>query len=171
MHGQGPPCSSPTTNATPRGSLEATTLDKMTQVFAHVSTMPLLSWDETLNIGEPSRPLVRLPSKIHIADHAVSRGYRRDRDACRDGRCIRCWSDMLCNTEPIKPLTAFTHLTVKFTPLHTSPFLFRSLRTSNEPLNHLFELTPHLIHALPLCLYIPPILDFDRGTGRLRYLL
>ena len=88
---------------------------------------------------------------------------------------------MLCNTEPSNYPelgTAFTHLAVKFTftpprftPLHISISLPNSLRTPNEPLDHLFQLTPHLIHALPLCLHIPPILDFDRGAGRLRKLV
>ncbi len=59
----------------------------------------------------------------------------------------------------------------RFTPLHISISLPNSLRTPNEPLDHLFQLTPHLIHALPLCLHIPPILDFDRGAGRLRKLV
>src|SRR6266436_4204320 len=93
--------------------------------------------------------------------------------AVTDMHGTRCWNAVQHGSIKQDHLelreTAFTHLAVTFTLLHIS--LRNSLGNPNEPFNHLFQLTPHFIHALPLCLNISPILNFDRGAGCLRKLV
>jgi hypothetical protein len=113
------------------------------------------------------------------ADHAATQTYRRDRDARH-----QLLESYAVQHQSITPSRAVDGLHTpcrevhRFTQISISPFLFsidislpNSLRTPNEPLNHLFQLTPYFIHALPLCLHISPILNSDRSARRLRKLV